>query len=152
MPRAELGGIDSLVSHGRPYLFVDRVMEYKSGEGIECEMVIRGDEPYLSGHFPGRPVLPGVFEVEAMFQAAEAFIALEGEEKGIIYNPGDIELYKIVSAKFLRTITPPASLTVSARLNKIDGNMIKFKGIKFKGSIYNGTEKCAESSFVVKVS
>ena len=110
-------------------------------------MVIRGDEPYLSGHFPGRPMLPGVFEVEAMFQAAEAFIALEGKSEGRHYNPGDVELVKIVSAKFLKPLIPPGNFTISVMLNKIDDNMIKFKG-----SIYNGLEKCAESSFVVVAS
>jgi 3-hydroxyacyl-[acyl-carrier-protein] dehydratase len=147
MSKAEGSGDAPPVSHNRPYLFVDRVKEYKSGEGIECGMTIRGDESYLSGHFPGRPMLPGVFEVEAMFQAAEAFVALEGGAKGRRYNPGEVNLVKIVSAKFLRPITPPADLTVSTRLMKIDG-----EEMNFKGSIYNDTDKCAESSFTIKVS
>ncbi|MBN1574368.1 MAG: hypothetical protein JW984_14305 [Deltaproteobacteria bacterium] len=146
MPRVDANGIASLVYHKRPYLFIDRVKEYAGGEGVECEMIIRGDESYLSGHFPGRPILPGVFEVEAMFQAAEAFIALEVEGKGNIYHQGDVKLAKIVSAKFQRPITPPASLTVSVRLNKFDG-----EDMKFKGSVYHDDEKCAESSFIVKV-
>lgn len=146
MPGAEVNMVSPPVSHGKPYLFIDRVREYKNGEGIECEMIVRGDEPYLSGHFPGHPILPGVFEVEAMFQAAEAFVALKGEENGRTYNPGDIELVKIVSAKFLRTITPPADLVVSARLIRADGGEMKFKG-----SVHHGAEKCAESSFIVKV-
>lgn len=139
-------GITSRISHKAPYLFIDGVKDYNRGEGVECEMVLNGQEPYFSGHFPGRPILPGVFEVEAMFQAAEVFIALEWEEKERIYSPGDLKLLKIVSAKFQRPISPPGIFTVSVLMNKVDGEKMKFQG-----TICHGAEKCAESTFVVKV-
>jgi acyl-CoA thioesterase FadM len=61
-------------------------------------------------------------------------------------TPGDIELVRSVSAKFLRPITPPANLTVSARPVKADGEEMKFKGV-----VLHDEEKCAESTFIVKV-
>jgi 3-hydroxyacyl-[acyl-carrier-protein] dehydratase len=142
----EANGVSSLIPHKAPYLFIDRVKDYISGEGIECEMVIDGKEPYFTGHFPGRPILPGVFEVEAMFQAAEVFIALEREGKDGPVDKRAPHLAKIVSAKFQRPISPPGTFTVSANVNKVDG-----ENIKFKGAIYSGDEKCAESSFIVRL-
>lgn len=143
-------GVVSHLPHKRPYLFIESIVKHNKGEGVECKMTLDGSEPYFAGHFPGHPILPGVFEVEAMFQAAEILVArevvaLEGktdDEKG-----GDIMLTKIVSAKFQKLIYPPGSFVVSVLLKKTDG-----KEMKFRGEIYKDTEKYAECTFVINVS
>jgi len=144
----------SLLPHKRPYLFIESISKHNNGEGIECEMILDGSEPYFTGHFPESPILPGVFEVEAMFQAAEIFIALEVialevaalEDSANDKSGGNLMLTKIVSAKFQKPIYPPGSFTVSVLLKKTDGNEMKFKG-----SIYDDTEKYAECTFVITV-
>jgi len=143
-----VGGV-SLLAHKRPYLFIGSVSKHNKGEGVECKMILDGSEPYFTGHFPGHPILPGVFEVEAMFQAAEIFVALEVvalEDNTDEKSGGDIMLTKIVSAKFQKPIYPHGSFIVSVLLKKTDGNQMKFRG-----SIYNDTEKYAECTFVINI-
>jgi len=142
MQKVEEIGVVSFLPHKRPYLFIGAISKHNKGEGIECEMTLDGSEPYFSGHFPGSPILPGVFEVEAMFQAAEIFVALHDSKDD--EGEGELMLTNIMSAKFQKPIYPPGSFTVSVLLKKTDGNEMKFKG-----SIYNNTEKCAECSFVI---
>jgi 3-hydroxyacyl-[acyl-carrier-protein] dehydratase len=140
----EGAGVVSRLAHKRPYLFIESIVKHNKGEGVECKMTLDGSEPYFAGHFPGHPILPGVFEVEAMFQASEIFIVLEDsadDESG-----GNLMLTKIMSAKFQKPIYPPGSFVVSVLLKKTDGNEMKFRG-----SIYNDTEKYAECSFVITI-
>jgi 3-hydroxyacyl-[acyl-carrier-protein] dehydratase len=61
--------LDSL-PHRYPFLLVDRVLECKAGESIRAIKNVTFNEPYFTGHFPGRPVMPGVMILEALAQTA----------------------------------------------------------------------------------
>lgn len=62
--------IRTLLPHRYPFLLVDRVVELTEGESIVAYKNLSINEPYFDGHFPGRPIFPGVMLVEAMAQAA----------------------------------------------------------------------------------
>ena len=61
--------IEAILPHREPFLLIDEVLELEPGERVVARKTVRPDEWYLAGHFPGRPVMPGVLIVEAMAQA-----------------------------------------------------------------------------------
>lgn len=62
--------IQKLIPHRYPFLLVDRILEVEAGKRIVGIKNVTNNEPFFQGHFPGRPVMPGVLIVEALAQAA----------------------------------------------------------------------------------
>ena len=65
----DLGEAVGLLPHRPPFRFVDQVLELAPGERVEALYRVTGEEPFLAGHFPGRPIFPGVLQLEALAQA-----------------------------------------------------------------------------------
>lgn len=76
----DISTILNILPHRYPFLLVDRVVELNPWVSISAYKNITFNEPHFQGHFPGRPVMPGVLIVEAMGQAAALFIALSRQE------------------------------------------------------------------------
>jgi len=75
-PLFNLDDILPILPHRRPFLFVDRVLELEPHKSILAERVLRPEEPYFAGHFPGRPIMPGVLVAEALAQTAGLLLGL----------------------------------------------------------------------------
>jgi len=111
--------------HRYPFLLVDRVLSLDRGKSIRALKNVTINEPFFEGHFPHRPVMPGVLMLEAMAQAAAllAFDALDA-------TPTDDLVYYfagIDGARFRRPVEPGDQLILEAELLRMKAGIFKFK-------------------------
>jgi len=105
----EAAGIMALLPHRYPFLLVDRIIELVPGERAVGIKNVTINEPFFAGHFPGRPVMPGVLIVEALAQVAGvAGLALD-QNKGRFGVLAGID-----NMKFKKQVTPGDALTLEA--------------------------------------
>lgn len=125
--------IETLIPHRPPFLMLDTVIE-ASPEQVVAVTHVDADEPFLSGHFPGRPVMPGVLLLEAMAQASLILYA---------YNYDVTEMFFLVKEKsrFLRVVQPAADLRIVVTKTKILPTM----GLT-SGAVFVEGQKVAESA------
>src|ERR671938_1393638 len=108
MVRARLGRreIEDILPHREPFLLLDEIVELEPGSRVVARKRVRADEWYLSGHFPGRPIMPGVLMVEALAQAGAVAVLSEEE------NRGKLALFAgIDDVRFKRLVGPGDQLT-----------------------------------------
>lgn len=112
--------IKKLIPHRYPFLLVDRIIEYVPGESIVGIKNVSIGEPYLDGHFPGNPVMPGVLQVEALAQASAVFGRLtEPTVEGCL-------LAEISEARFRRLVVPGDTLRLDIKVEKRRKNFFWF--------------------------
>ena len=113
--------------HRYPFLLVDRVLECIAGQSIRAIKNVTINEPYFPGHFPGRPVLPGVIILEALAQTAGilAFVTagVYPDEKRQLYFVG------IDKARFRRPVLPGDQLVMKATLERSLRGIWKFSTV-----------------------
>jgi 3-hydroxyacyl-[acyl-carrier-protein] dehydratase len=126
--------------HRGPYRLIDSIVRYDEGTGITCALTIKGDEPYFAGHFPGHPIVPGVLELEMLFQAAEQFLLIEKT------GGAPVRLASVASARFMNPIVPPRELTVSVDLKEERGSESLFSG-----RVADGADTFVQATFMVTV-
>lgn len=110
--------------HRYPILLVDRVVELIKGERIRAIKNVSINEPFFLGHFPHRPVMPGVLVLEALAQAA-TLLAIESvgitlDEKSVVYFAG------IDGARFKRPVEPGDQLVLEVTLGRAKAGIYKF--------------------------
>jgi 3-hydroxyacyl-[acyl-carrier-protein] dehydratase len=112
--------LDSL-PHGPEFRFLDRILTLDPGKHGTAEYTLRGDEPFLRGHFPGHPIMPGVLLVEAAAQLAGSV----AQTDPTIPPLRDLKLTAIRSAKILGAAVPGETITIEARMSGRMGNLIQ---------------------------
>jgi 3-hydroxyacyl-[acyl-carrier-protein] dehydratase len=113
--------------HRYPFLMVDRVLEIDKGKSIRTLKNVTINEPYFAGHFPHRPVMPGVLMLEAMAQSAAllsfATMGVTPDDKTVYYFAG------IDAARFKRPVEPGDQLQMDVTLIRSKAGIYKYKGI-----------------------
>ncbi|MBO6825664.1 MAG: 3-hydroxyacyl-ACP dehydratase FabZ [Sneathiella sp.] len=132
-----------LIPHRYPLLLVDRVIDIvpnESATGIKC---VTMNEPQFQGHFPGRPIMPGVMIVEAMAQTAGVLVikslSAEGENKHVLFMSID-------NAKFRSTVTPGDVMHIKVSKKQQRGPVWKFEGV-----VEVDGKKVAEAEFAAMI-
>ena len=115
----------SKLPHRYPFILVDRVLEIEAGKRIKALKNVTINEHFFVGHFPNRPVMPGVLMIEALAQAA-ALLAFETmgqvpDAKSVYYFAG------IDGARFKRPVEPGDQLTLDVALDRMKSGIFKFK-------------------------
>ena len=110
--------------HRYPFLLVDRVLELDPGKSLKALKNVTMNEPFFVGHFPHRPVMPGVMILEALAQAAAilAFdnIGVRPDDKTVFYFAG------IDRARFKRPVEPGDQLILHVTLDRMKAGIVKF--------------------------
>jgi len=94
--------IEKMIPHRSPFLFIDRIEELEPGVRCVASMFVDPENEIFSGHFPARPLLPGVLMIEAMAQTAAVMMAASAPQ-GVI---GNTLLAAVNRFKFLKTVVP----------------------------------------------
>jgi 3-hydroxyacyl-[acyl-carrier-protein] dehydratase len=115
-------GIEEILPHREPFLLIDEVLELVPGERVVARKRVREDEWYLRGHFPGRPVMPGVLIVEAMAQTGAVAVLAEEENRGRIALFAGID-----DTRFKRIVAPGDELELECTLEQVRGPVGKGK-------------------------
>jgi 3-hydroxyacyl-[acyl-carrier-protein] dehydratase len=119
--------------HRYPFLLVDRVLELEKGQRIKAIKNVTMNEPFFTGHFPNRPVMPGVMMLEALAQAA-AILAFDNidvrpDDKTVFYFVG------IDNARFKRPVEPGDQLVLNAKLDRSKAGIVKFTTFATVGDV-----------------
>jgi len=121
----EINEIMKILPHAYPFLLVDRIVEIEPGKRIAGIKNVTYNEPFFPGHFPGRPIMPGVLNVEAMAQTAGvlAFKSMPEEEQGrSVYFLG------VDNVRFRKPVTPGDQLRLELEITKHRQAIWGFKG------------------------
>ena len=111
--------------HRYPILLVDRVLEIEKGKRIRAIKNVSINEPFFLGHFPHRPVMPGVLMLEALAQAA-ALLAFD--MMGVVPNEKTVYYFAgIDGARFKRPVEPGDQLILDVELDRMKAGIFKFK-------------------------
>ncbi len=117
-----------LLPHRFPFLLVDRVVSYEPNKTISAYKNVTYNEPYFQGHFPSRPVMPGVLILEAIAQTGGLLYMLSREESI------EGQLFYFISAdkvKFRKPVVPGDRLDFEVSVLHIGGQTWKFQGTAF---------------------
>ncbi len=133
MKSLDIHKVMQILPHRYPFLLIDRVLDYRPNETLTAIKNVTINEPFFPGHFPHRPVMPGVLVIEAMAQAC-GLLSYASEE----HMPNDKGIFLFVGidkARFKRQVEPGDQLRFEVKLTR------KIRGIwMYEGSAYVGAE------------
>jgi len=129
--------IIKMLPHRYPFLLVDKVLKYKTGV-IECRKNITINEPFFQGHFPARPIVPGVLMIEMAAQSAALLYILDSLE-GKEVTSADLSaenvaekvgyLASVKNFKFKKIATPGDQLTITCKSQSKLGQLLEIQAI-----------------------
>jgi 3-hydroxyacyl-[acyl-carrier-protein] dehydratase len=108
--------IERILPHRDPFLLLDEVLEVEPGRRVVARREVRADDWWFAGHFPGRPVMPGVLIVEAMAQTGAVAVLLEEQNRGRIAFFAGID-----DCRFKRVVEPGDTLTLTCEIDQVRG-------------------------------
>ena len=108
--------IQEILPHRYPFLLIDRVTDMEQGKWAEAVKCVTANEPFFRGHFPGRPIMPGVLIMEALAQTGAVAILSEAENRGKLVVFGGIK-----NCRFKRQVVPGDVLTLYCELTERRG-------------------------------
>ncbi|MCP3938265.1 MAG: 3-hydroxyacyl-ACP dehydratase FabZ [Actinomycetia bacterium] len=117
-----------LIPHREPFLFPQRIIALEPGVSCTAEWDLAQDDDFFTGHFPGRPTLPGVLMVEALAQTAGLAAMASPDFAGKIPLFGGID-----KARFRRQVIPGDTLTLAATLGRMGARAGKGSGVASVG-------------------
>ena len=119
----------SLLPHGAEFRFVERLLSLEPGRSGTAEYTVRGDEPFLKGHFPGDPLMPGVLLVEAAAQLAGVVAQCDPN----IAPLTGLKLTALRNVKILGTARPGEVVQIHAQISGRMGGLIQATAEVFVG-------------------
>ena len=117
--------IQNYLPHRYPFLLIDKVVDINKSKSIVAQKNVSYNEPFFQGHFPGRPLMPGVLVVEAIVQAACYAVGIKAKNE--MKNPG-VSFMTIDKCKFRKPVIPGDILNLYAKRLKKVKNVYKFEG------------------------
>ena len=126
--------IESLLPHRKPMLLIDKLTNIVHLKSATAIVNVRKESFFVQGHFPGQPVMPGVFIVEAFGQAAAALTAYGVDPKE--YENKLVYLMSVEKARFRSPVLPDCELHLDIEALRSHGRVWKYKGVaKVNGKI-----------------
>ena len=125
MSELDVNEVMKMIPHRYPFLMIDKVVDIVRGESAVGEKAVTVAEPHFQGHFPQRPIMPGVLIVEAMAQTAGVLV---------VYSLGDEAMNKLVyfmtidNARFRKPVVPGDMLRIHVTRKHNRGAVWKFDG------------------------
>lgn len=104
----------ALLPHRPPFRFVDRVDALERGTSVTARYLVRGDEMFLAGHFPGNPVFPGVLQLEALAQAGAIAVLSDERYAGSLPLFGGVE-----DVRFRRIVRPGDEMSLAVEIERL---------------------------------
>ncbi len=120
----DVRGIMNVIPHRYPFLLVDRILELESGKRAVAIKNVTANEAFFQGHFPARPVMPGVLMVEAMAQVAGVIVLSNSE------FAGKLAFFMSVDAvKFRKVVEPGDQVVMEVEITKARSRVAQAKGV-----------------------
>ena len=120
----EAADIMRLIPHRFPFLMVDRVVELEPGKRGVAIKQVTANEPQFTGHFPGRPIMPGVLMVEALAQTAGVVVMSLDDYRGKLGLFAGID-----ECRFRRMVVPGDTLLLKVEVEKLRGMFGRVRGV-----------------------
>ncbi|WP_439815918.1 3-hydroxyacyl-ACP dehydratase FabZ [Zavarzinia sp. CC-PAN008] len=120
---ADILRVMKMIPHRYPFLMVDRVVDLVANEGATGIKNVTINEPFFQGHFPGRPVMPGVLIIEAMAQTSGIVVV---HTLGPAAEGSSVFFMSIDKARFRKPVTPGDSMRIHVKKDRHRGNVWRF--------------------------
>ena len=128
----DINRIKELIPHRYPFLLIDGIQTLKPNESAIGIKNVSVNEPFFEGHFPDRPVMPGVLIIESMAQTAGCLVvaSLGKESEGKL-----VYFMTIENARFRKPVVPGDRLVINVQKLRSRGSVFKFSGNAFVGEV-----------------
>ena len=141
LPVLDIHAVERMLPHRYPFLLVDRARDLRVGRSIVGLKNVTANEPYFHGHFPGRPIMPGVLVVEAMAQTSALLV---GRTLELSAAETDIYFMSVERARFRRPIVPGDQVELHVRVLHARRQVWRFAGTATVGG-----KRVADAEFTV---